>query len=160
MKQVPINLTSHNLTYKEWKVDYDPTSDECIARGRTHRLLLEVSGLVEHTRRNSDRHNAILSAIATGKDHPSNYMYGSIPIVMIEPYGAQVYEFPGLKLYKLPKILSPYGTCNGFETQSLLCVRQLNAGVLAEIEAKVSAALPNLPDRYHVTPEERKSAGL
>ena len=62
----------NNLTYKEWKVDYDPTSDECIARGRTHRLLLEVSGLVEHTLRNSDRHNAILSAITTGKDHPSN----------------------------------------------------------------------------------------
>ena len=79
MKQFPTNITQRHQTYKQWKVDYDPTSDECIARGRTHRLLLKVTGLVEYTKRGSSCHDAILRTIKTGKDHPSKYMYTNIP---------------------------------------------------------------------------------
>ena len=150
--------TRRGQSYREWKVNFNPTSDECIARGRTHDLLLKVTGLVEETRLISPSHEPIFRAMTQGKDHPSKYWYGNIPIVMIEPYGSRGYHYSGLHYYKLPAIISPYGTCNGHKTQSLLFVRSLNHGVLKQIETRIHEALPHFPDRYHVSVEEREIA--
>ena len=50
------NLSVKGLTYRQWKVDYDPLCDECIARGRTHDLLRSITGLIEETGRPSAQH--------------------------------------------------------------------------------------------------------
>ena len=39
------NLSVKGLTYRQWKVDYDPLCDECIARGRTHDLCRSITCL-------------------------------------------------------------------------------------------------------------------
>ena len=77
---------------------------------------------------------------------------------MIEPYGTTQYEFSGLELLKLHKAISPYGVCNGYETQSILCVKQINRKVLLEIRDKIDASLVHLPERNVVTQDERHAA--
>ena len=114
------NLSIKGLTYRQRYVDYDPLSDECIARGRTHDCLLSISNLIE-----------------------------------VEPYGRQDYEFDGIEYLRSPEALSSYGTCNGHETQSLLCVHAVNKIVLTQINEKIRMASPNLPNRYFVSEEER-----
>ena len=152
------NLSVKGLTYRQWKVDYDPLCDECIARGRTHDLFRSITGLIEETRRPSVQHDAILKKLGGAKDHASFYWYGNIPVVMVEPYGRQDFEFDGIEYLRLPDALAPYGTCNGHETQSLLCVHAVNRTVLDQIRAKIADALPSLPDRYSVSEEERANA--
>ena len=152
------DLSVKGLTYRQWKVDYDPLCDECIARGRTHDLLRSVTELIEETRRPSIRHDAILKKMGGANDHASFYWYGKIPVVMVEPYGRQDFEFDGIEYLRLPDALAPYGTCNGHETQSLLCVHSVNKNVLDQIQEKISEALPSLPDRYSVSEEERDAA--
>tara|TARA_R110002153_G_scaffold105258_1_gene243571 strand:- start:146 stop:664 length:519 start_codon:yes stop_codon:yes gene_type:complete len=149
------DLSVKGLTYCQWKVDYDPLSDECIARGRTHDLLVSINGLIEETRRPSARHNAILKQLGGANAHASFYWYGKIPVVMVEPYGRQDFEFDEIEYFRLPEDLAPYGTCNGHETQSLLCVHAVNKIVLTQIQEKIRVALPSLPDRYSVSEEER-----
>ena len=80
---------------------------------------------------------------------------GKIPVVIVEPYGRQDYEFDGIEFFRLPETLSSYGTCNGHETQSLLCVHAVNKIVLTQINEKIRMAESNLPDRYFVSKEER-----
>ena len=148
------NLSVKGLTYRQWKVDYDPLSDECIARGRTHDCLLSISSLIEETRRPSKQHLAMLKKLGIANDHASFYWYGKIPVVMVEPYGRQDYEFDGIEYLRSPEALSSYGTCNGHETQSLLCVHAANKIVLTQIKEKIWMALPSLPHRYFVSEEE------
>ncbi|MDB0001101.1 hypothetical protein OAB28_01855 [Amylibacter sp.] len=148
------NLSIKGLTYRQRYVDYDPLSDECIAQGRTHDYLLSISNLIEETRIPSKQHRAILKKLGVANDHASFYWYGKIPVVMVEPYGRQDYEFIGIEYFRLPKALSPYGTCNDHETQSLLCVHAVNKSVLTQIVEKIRVALPSLPDRYFVSEEE------
>ena len=152
------NLSVQGLTYRQWKVDYDPLSDECIARGRTHDLLCSITGLIEETKRPSKQHIAILKKLGGAKDHASFYWYGKIPVVLVEPYGRQDFDFDGVEYLRLPDALAPYGTCNGHETQSLLCVHSANKNVLDQIQEKITEALPSLPDRYSVSEEERDAA--
>jgi hypothetical protein len=152
------NLSVKGLTYRQWKVDYDPLCDECIARGRTHDLLLSITELIEETQRPSKQHIAILKKLGGAKDHASFYWYGNIPVVMVEPYGRQDFEFDGIEYLRLPDAIAPYGTCNGHATQSLLCVHSVNKNVLDQIQEKIAEALPSLPDRYSVSEEERDAA--
>jgi hypothetical protein len=155
---IETDLSVKGLTYRQWKVDYDPLCDECIARGRTHDLLLSITELIEETQRPSKQHIAILKKLGGAKDHASFYWYGNIPVVMVEPYGRQDFEFDGIEYLRLPDALAPYGTCNGHETQSLLCVHSVNKNVLDQIQEKIAEALPSLPDRYSVSEEERDAA--
>lgn len=155
---IETDLSVKGLTYRQWKVDYDPLSDECIARGRTHDLLRSITELIEETRRPSKQHNAILKKLGGANDHASFYWYGKIPVVMVEPYVRQDFEFDGIEYLRLPDALAPYGTCNGHETQSLLCVHSVNKNVLAQIQGKIAEALSSLPDRYFVSDEERDLA--
>ena len=152
------NLSVKGLTYRQYKEGYDPISDECIAACRTHDILCNIIGIVEETRRPSRRHNAIFKKLGGAKDHPSYYWYGNIPMVMVEPYGRQDYEFDGIDYLRLPKIISPYGVFVGDRTQSLLCVNAVNKNVLIQIKEKIRVALPNLPDPYSVSEEERDLA--
>lgn len=149
------NLSIKGLTYRQRYVDYDPLSDECIARGRTHDCLLSISNLIEETRIPSKQHRAILKKLGIANDHASFYWYGKIPVVIVEPYGRQDYKFDGIEFFRLPEALSSYGTCNGHETQSLLCVHAVNKSVLTQITEKIRMAESNLPDRYFVSKEER-----
>jgi hypothetical protein len=151
------NLSVTGQTYRQSYVYYDPLSDECIARGRTFDNLIRISGLLEEIRLPSKEHKAILKKLRCAYDHASFYWYGKIPVVMIEPYGRQDYEFVGIEYLRLPGALSPYGTCNGHETQSLLCVHAANKIVLDQIQEKIAVALPSLPDRYFVSEEERRA---
>jgi len=152
------NFSIIGPTYRQWKVDYDPLSDECIARGRTHDLFLAISGLVEEIRKPSERHYALFRKLTGAKDHPSSYWYGKIPILMVEPYGDREYEFDRVAHIRLPKRISPYGTCNGFKSQSLLCASTVHKNALVQIKEKIQEALPSLPDRYFVSEEERDLA--
>ena len=152
------NLSVTGQTYRQRYVDCDPLSGDCIARGRTHDNFLGISGLLEETRRPSKEHKAILKKLGGVECHASFYWYGNIPVVTVEPYGRQVYEFDGIEYLELPGALSPYGTCNGHETQSLLCVHAANKIVLDQIQEKIRVALPSLPDRYFVSEEERNDA--
>ena len=152
------DLSVRGATYRQSYVDYDPLCDECIARGRTHDLFLSITGLIEETGRPSAQHNAILKKMGGVNGHASFYWYGKIPVVMVEPYGRQDFEFDGIEYLRLPEALAPYGTCNGHETQSLLCVHSVNKNVLDQIQEKISEALPSLPDRYSVSEEERDAA--
>lgn len=152
------NLSVTGQTYRECKVDYDALSDECISRGRTHDILIRISGLVEEIQLPSREHKAILKKLGGVDCHSSHYWYGNIPVVMVEPYGRQNYNFAGIRCLRLPAALSPYGTCNGHETQSLLCVHAANKVVIDQIQAKIAVALPGLPDRYSVSEEERNEA--
>lgn len=152
------DLSVEGLTYRQIYVDFDPLCDECIARGRTHDLLRSITEVIEETRRPSSRHNAILKKIGGANDHASFYSYEKIPVVLIEPYGRQDFEFDGIEYLRLPDALAPYGTCNGHETQSLLCVHSVNKNVFAQIQEKIAEALPSLPDRYSVSEEERDAA--
>tara|TARA_B110000977_G_scaffold114908_1_gene148558 strand:- start:22 stop:537 length:516 start_codon:yes stop_codon:yes gene_type:complete len=152
------NLSVIGQTYRQRYVDHDPLSDGCISRGRRHDNFIGISGLIEEIRRPSKEHNAILKKLRGVTDHASFYWYGNIPVVMVEPYGRQVYEFDGIEHLELPGASSPYGTCNGHETQSLLCVHAANKIVLEQIEKKIAVALPSLPDRYFVSEEERNNA--
>ena len=156
--QIEPNLSVTGQTYRQRYVDYDPLCDECIARGRTHDLFRSITGLIEETRRPSVRHDAILKKLGGAKDHASFYWYGNIPVVMVEPYGRQDFEFDGIEYLRLPDALAPYGTCNGHASQSLLCVHAVNRTVLDQIRAKIADALPSLPDRYSVSEEERANA--
>ena len=149
------NLSVRGATYRQSYVDYDPLCDECIARGRTHDCLLSISNLIEETRIPSKQHRAILKKLGIANDHASFYWYGKIPVVMVEPYGRQDYEFDGIEYLRSPEALSSYGTCNGHETQSLLCVHAVNKIVLTQIKEKIRVASPSLPDRYFVSEEER-----
>ena len=132
------NLSVTGQTYRQRYVDYDPLSDECIARGRTYDNLIRISGLLEEIRLPSKEHDAILKKLRGANDHASFYWYKGIPVVMVEPYGWQDYEFVGIEYLRLPIALSPYGTCNGHETQSLLCVHAANKIVLDQIQEKIS----------------------
>ena len=155
-----MRFPNRRKTYKEWKVDYDPLSDECIARDRTFKLLLAVSELKEYSGWDLSKHEPIKELIKSGFDHVTFFSYGVIPVVMIEPYGTTEYEFSGLELLKLHKEISPYGVCNGYETQSILCVKQINRKVLLEIRDKIEASLVHLPERNVVTQDERDAAKL
>jgi hypothetical protein len=152
------NLSVTGQTYRQRYVDHDPLSDKCISRGRRHDNVLGISGLIEEIRIPSKEHKAILKKLGGVECHASFYWYGNIPVVMVEPYGRQVYEFDGIEHLELPGASSPYGTCNGHETQSLLCVHAANKIVLEQIEKKIAVALPSLPDRYFVSAEERNNA--
>ena len=152
------NLSVTGQTYRQSYVYYDPLSDECIARGRTFDNLIRISGLLEEIRLPSKEHDAILKKLRGANDHASFYWYKGIPVVMVEPYGQQDHEFDGIEYLELPGALSPYGTCNGHETQSLLCVHAANKIVLDQIQEKIRVALPSLPDRYFVSEEERNDA--
>ena len=132
------NLSVTAQTYRQRYVDYDPLSDECIARGRTYDNLIRISGLLEEIRLPSKEHNAIAKKLRGANDHSSFYWYKGIPVVMVEPYGWQDYEFVGIEYLRLPIALSPYGTCNGHETQSLLCVHAANKIVLDQIQEKIA----------------------
>ena len=132
------NLSVTGQTYRQRYVDYDPLSDECIARGRTYDNLIRISGLLEEIRLPSKEHNAIAKKLRGANDHSSFYWYKGIPVVMVEPYGWQDYEFVGIEYLRLPIALSPYGTCNGHETQSLLCVHAANKIVLDQIQEKIA----------------------
>ena len=132
------NLSVTGQTYRQRYVDYDPLSDECIARGRTYDNLIRISGLLEEIRLPSKEHNAIAKKLRGANDHSSFYWYKGIPVVMVEPYGRQDYEFVGVECRKLPGALSSYGTCNGHETQSLLCVHAANKIVLDQIQEKIA----------------------
>ena len=132
------NLSVTGQTYRQRYVDYDPLSDECIARGRTYDNLIRISGLLEEIRLPSKEHNAIVKKLRGANDHSSFYWYKVIPVVMVEPYGLQDYEFAGIEFLRLPIALSPYGTCNGHETQSLLCVHAANKIVLDQIQEKIA----------------------
>ena len=132
------NLSVTGQTYRQRYVDYDPLSDKCIARGRKHDNLIRISGLLEEIRRPSKEHNAISKKSRPANDHVSFYCYKGIPVVMVEPYGRQDYEFVGIEYLRLPIALSPYGTCNGHETQSLLCVHAANKIVLDQIQEKIA----------------------
>lgn len=155
---IETDLSVKGLTYRQWKVDYNPSSDECIARGRTFDNLIRISGLLEEIRLPSKAHKAILKKLGGAKDHASFYWYGKIPAVLVEPYGRQDFDFDGVEYLRLPDALAPYGTCNGHETQSLLCVHSVNKNVLAQIQGKIAEALSSLPDRYFVSDEERDLA--
>lgn len=152
------NLSVTGQTYRQRYVDHDPLSDECISCGRRHDNLIGISGLIEEIRIPSKEHKAILKKLGGVNYHASFYWYGKIPVVMVEPYGRQVYEFDGIEHLELPGALSPSGTCNGHETQSLLCVHAANKIVLDQIQAKIEVALPGLRDRYFVSEEERNDA--
>lgn len=152
------NLSVTGQTYRQRYVDYDALSDECISRGRTHNNLISISGLLEEIRLPSKDHRAILKKLGGVNDHVSFYWYGKIPVVMVEPYGRRDHEFVGIEYLQLPGALSPYGTCNGHASQSLLCVHSVNRTVLDQIRAKIVDALPSLPDRYSVSEEERNEA--
>ena len=132
------NLSVTSQTYRQRYVDYDPLSDECIARGRTYDNLIRISGLLEEIRLPSKEHNAIAKKLRGANDHSSFYWYKGIPVVMVEPYGWQDYEFVGIEYLRLPIALSPYGNCNGHETQSLLCVHAANKIVLDQIQEKIA----------------------
>ena len=152
------NLSVTGQTYRQRYVYYDPLSDECIARGRTFDNLIRITELIEEIRRPSKQHNAILKKLGGANDHASFHWYGNIPVVMVEPYGRQGFEFDGIEYFRLPEALAPYGTCNGHETQSLLCVHAANKIVCDQIQEKIAVALPSLPDRYFVSEEERNAA--
>ena len=132
------NLSVTSQTYRQRYVDYDPLSDKCIARGRKYDNLIHISGLLEEIRLPSKEHDAILKKLRGANDHASFYWYKGIPVVMVEPYGWQDCEFAGIEYLKLPIALSPYGTCNGHETQSLLCVHAANKIVLDQIQEKIA----------------------
>ena len=77
------NLSVTGQTYRQRYVDYDPLSDECIARGRTYDNLIRISGLLEEIRLPSKEHDAILKKLRGANDHASFYWYKGIPVVMV-----------------------------------------------------------------------------
>ena len=95
-------------TYKEWKVDYSPLSDECIARDRTFKLLLALSELKNIL---VDFQNTNLFELMVRLRPYYIFQLWCNSGCHIEPYAR--HSMNSCLELKLHKAISPYGARNG-----------------------------------------------
>ena len=161
-------------TYLKNYINHDPTSDEAIARYRRFNAFINASGLVEEHRIPSFKHRRIEKMILPARDHISYYWFGGIgriPFVLTEPYSLKDFEIKGVRCFRLPWRISPYGgtsfntpftTKSGLlmATRSLLFVREIHSKYLVEVSEQLMTGVEKLPFWNSVTEAERSAAEL
>ena len=160
----------NKASYKAARIDYDPLSDECIARYRRLKLFENTSDLVEETRIPSFRHCEIFEKIINGYDHPSSWWLLldniKIPFFMIEPYGEYEFDIEGLKYHQVPKNIAPYGGINRFikgnrmepDTTAYLFVKTAHYRHLVYVIGRLEAVSKSEPYFNSVTEKDRRKA--
>ena len=157
-------------SYKFSRIDYDPLSDECIARYRRLKLFENTSGLVEETRIPSFRHCEIFEKITYGYDHSSSWWLLldniKIPFFMIEPYGEYRFDIDGLKYHEVPNNIAPYGGVSIAregkirvpDTTAYLFVKTAHYRHLLDVMARLEARAKLEPYFNSVTAKDRRNA--
>ena len=167
---VDAEFCEERTSYKASRIDYDPLSDECIARYRRLKLFENTSGLVEETRIPSFRHCEIFEKISLGFDHPSSWWLAlnkfRIPFFMIEPYGEYEFQIDGLKYCEVPKNIAPYGAINRLierekrepDTTAYLFVKTAHYRHLVDVINRLEATAKSAPYFKSVTAKDRREA--
>ena len=167
---VDTEFCEDRTSYKASRIDYDPLSDECIARFRRLRIFEKASGLVQETRIPSFRHCEIFEKITHGYDHESSWWLVldnfRIPFYMMEPYGQYEFEIDGLKYHEVPKNIAPYGAINRFikgdrrepDTTSYLFVKTAHYRHLVDVIKRLEATAKSAPYFKSVTAKDRREA--
>jgi len=168
--ELDTEFCSGGNSYKFRKIDYDPLSDECIARYRRLKLFENTSGLVEEARIPSFRHCEIFEKITYGYDHGSSWWLVldnfRIPFYMIEPYAKYEFNIDGLKYHEVPNNIAPYGGVNRFvkeirkepDTTSYLFVKTAHYRHLLDVMARLEARAKLEPYFNSVTAKDRRNA--
>ena len=167
---VDTEFCEDRTSYKARRIDYNPLSDESIARYRRLKLFESASRLVEETRIPSFRHCEIFEKITHGYDHESSWWLVldnfRVPFYMMEPYGQYEFEIDGLEYHEVPKNIAPYGGVNRFikgdrkepDTTSYLFVKTAHYRHLLDVMARLEAKAKSEPYFNSVTEKDRREA--
>lgn len=167
---VDTEFCEDRTSYKASRIDYNPLSDESIARYRRLKLFESASRLVEETRIPSFRHCEIFEKITHGYDHESSWWLVldnfRVPFYMMEPYGQYEFEIDGLEYHEVPKNIAPYGGVNRFikgdrkepDTTSYLFVKTAHYRHLLDVMARLEAKAKSEPYFNSVTEKDRREA--
>jgi len=167
---VDTEFCEDRTSYKARRIDYNPLSDESIARYRRLKLFESASRLVEETRIPSFRHCEIFEKITHGYDHESSWWLVldnfRVPFYMMEPYGQYEFEIDGLEYHEVPKNIAPYGGVNRFikgdrkepDTTSYLFVKTAHHRHLLDVMARLEAKAKSEPYFNSVTEKDRREA--
>jgi len=167
---VDTEFCEDSTSYKASRIDYNPLSDESIARYRRLKLFESASRLVEETRIPSFDHCEIFEKITHGYDHESSWWLVfdnfRVPFYMMEPYGQYEFEIDGLEYHEVPKNIAPYGGVNRFikgdrkepDTTSYLFVKTAHYRHLLDVMARLEAKAKSEPYFNSVTEKDRREA--
>ena len=167
---VDTEFCEDRTSYKASRIDYNPLSDESIARYRRLKLFESASRLVEETRIPSFDHCEIFEKITHGYDHESSWWLVfdtfRVPFYMMEPYGQYEFEIDGLEYHEVPKNIAPYGGVNRFikgdrkepDTTSYLFVKTAHYRHLLDVMARLEAKAKSEPYFNSVTEKDRREA--